>query len=301
MSAKASSVLMIRPVCFSFNTQTASSNFFQVNESAIDANAIQAKALAEFDAMVILLRDANINVIVVEDSALPQTPDSIFPNNWISFHDKHTLVLYPMMAENRRLERRLDIVNSFTKSYKTIIDITHFEKENRFLEGTGSLVMDYKNRIIYACASPRTNKIVLDELAQKLNMPSIFFEAYDANNQLIYHTNVMLAIGDRFIVLCDLAIKNGLERKVVCDSFQKNNLELILITLEQMNAFAGNCYQLFDKSGNSHILMSEQAYLSLTKYQIERLSNYGKLLTPPLYTIEKYGGGSARCMIAEIR
>ena len=296
-----SSVLMIRPVRFGFNEQTAGSNSFQQKEGAISSEDIQQKAVQEFDAFAELLVRNGIDVVVFEDTLSPFTPDSIFPNNWISFHENNSIVLYPMLAENRRLERRLDIVNSLKQSDSVLINLSEYEKENKFLEGTGSIVFDYDNKIAYANSSPRTNKELLEKLCSQLNYTSIIFKAVDSNGADIYHTNVLMCVGDVFAVICEDCIPNKNELKSIIDSFKKSKKEIITIDYNQMNSFAGNMYQLFNVKGESFIVMSEQAYKSLKEGQIKQLEQYGTLLHSPLYTIEKHGGGSARCMIAEIK
>lgn len=301
MQNKTSKVLMIKPVQFGFNEQTATSNSFQENSNDLNSNQIQSKALNEFNAFVDLLKTKGIDVIVFEDTKLPPTPDSVFPNNWISFHENKTVVLYPMLAENRRLERRNDIIDFFKIENSNLIDLTNHEKQNHFLEGTGSIVFDYMNQIAYANCSPRTDKKLLEDLCEKLNYKIITFKAIDENGKDIYHTNVLMCIGKDFAVLCSDSIPNKEELKLVIKSLENTGHEIIEITYQQMNSFAGNMYQLFNSSGKSFIILSEQAYNSLNKEQLIKLEQYGELLHTPLYTIEKNGGGSARCMITDVR
>lgn len=301
MQNKTSKVLMIRPVQFGFNEQTASSNAFQLNSDDLTASEIQNKALSEFDAFVTLLKTKGIEVIVFEDKKSPVTPDSIFPNNWISFHENNKIVLYPMLAKNRRLERRSDIIDFFKKENSNLIDLTNQEKQNHFLEGTGSIVFDYVNQIAYANYSPRTDKKLLEELCKKLNYKVITFKAVDETGKDIYHTNVLMCIGKGLAVLCSECIPNKEELKHVIKSLENTGHEIIEITYQQMNSFAGNMYQLFNNEGKSFIVLSEQAYNSLNKKQLIKLEQFGELLHTPLYTIEKNGGGSARCMIADVR
>ena len=301
MQNKASKIFMLRPIQFGFNEQTADSNSFQVNPVTINSNEIQMKALNEFDDFASLLKSKGIKVIVFEDTKSPATPDSIFPNNWISFHENNTIVLYPMLAENRRLERRNDIIDFFKKENSPLIDFTNYEKQDQFLEGTGSIVFDYTNKIAYANYSPRTDTKLLEQLCEKLNYKSITLKAVDENGKDIYHTNVFMCIGKGFAVLCSECIPNKEELKQVTQSLENTEHEIIQITYHQMNSFAGNMYQLFNNEGKSFIVLSEQAYLSLNKEQIKKLEQYGELLYTPLDTIEKNGGGSARCMIADVR
>lgn len=301
MQNKTSKVLMIRPVQFGFNEQTATSNSFQENSNDLNSNQIQSKALNEFNAFADLLKTKGIEVIVFEDTKLPPTPDSVFPNNWISFHENKTVVLYPMLAENRRHERRNDIIDFFKKENSNLIDLTNHEKQNHFLEGTGSIVFDYVNQIAYANCSPRTDKKLLEQLCEKLNYKTITFKAIDENGNDIYHTNVLMCIGKDFAVLCSDSIPNKEELKQIIKSLENTGHKIIEITYQQMNSFAGNMYQLFNNEGKSFIILSEQAYNSLNKEQLIKLEQYGELLHTPLYTIEKNGGGSARCMIADVR
>ncbi|MDQ3045972.1 MAG: arginine deiminase-related protein [Bacteroidota bacterium] len=289
---------MVRPLRFGFNSQTAESNSFQNKEGMNESSAIQESALKEFDAMVELLRANNIEVTVFDDIS-SDTPDSIFPNNWISFHQE-AVVLYPMMAENRRTERRNDIIESLNRSKKTI-DLSIQESEQIYLEGTGSIVFDYENRIAYANISPRTNKILLEDLCRQLNYTAITFKAVDQQGADIYHTNVLMCIGSTFCVICPDCMPDKTERTHILESLEKNGHEIIPITYAQLNSFAGNMYQLLNSKGESCIVMSKQAFNSLNSDQLTALKKHGILLTPELFTIEKFGGGSARCMMADVR
>lgn len=299
MTKKASTVLMIRPVRFGFNEQTAETNSFQQNEQASNFGTIQKDALEEFDAFANKLKANGINVLIFDDTDSPHTPDSIFPNNWISFHNNR-IVLYPMLAVNRRNERRNDIIDFFNKDDLSLIDLSKKELENRFLEGTGSIVFDSENKIAYANISPRTNEALLKELCDHLGYKAVTFKATDNNNSDIYHTNVLMCLGKDFVVLCEECITDNKDKTNLLLSLRETNHEIININRDQMNSFAGNMYQLFNDKGESLIIMSEQAYRALEQDQINKLNKYGKLLYSPLYTIEKYGGGSARCMIADV-
>ena len=299
MKGHPSKILMIRPVKFDYNEQTANSNSFQQKEKE-DPKKIQEEAQKEFETFIKKLQAAGIEVIEFFDTSEPHTPDSVFPNNWISFHSNH-IILYPMMAENRRKERRQDIVDYFSDQTTSILDISKEEVNGFYLEGTGSIVFDYENRIAYASLSPRTNEQLLTELCNWLNYKEIPFRAVDQDGVPIYHTNVLMSIGKGFAVLCKECITDKEDLETVMNQLKENKHTIIEITIDQMNAFAGNMYQLFNKDGKSFIIMSEQAYLSLDPAQIEALEKFGSIIQTPLYTIEKYGGGSARCMIAEIR
>lgn len=299
MKGNASRIFMVRPVMFGFNEQTAGSNSFQ-NKAEKLPEEIQQEALKEFDHFTEKLKAAGINVTVFEDTTTPHTPDSIFPNNWISFNGD-AIVLYPMLAPNRRLEKRKDIIEYFKHPTSYLMDLSENEKENAFLEGTGSIVFDYENKLAFANISPRTSKTLLAELCNWLNYEPVTFRAVDASGKDIYHTNVLMCIGQGFAVLCNECIPDRNELKKLIKTIESTGREIIAINYEQMNSFAGNMYQLFNASGESFIVMSEQAYRSLKKEQVEQLEKYGTLLYAPLYTIEKYGGGSARCMMAEVK
>lgn len=292
---------MIRPVAFGYNAETASSNSFQQSQAKEEATSIQTKALQEFDSFVEKLNASGVRIIVKDDTIAPHTPDSIFPNNWISFHETNSIILYPMLATNRRMERRMDIVESLKNSTTNVIDLSEYEQKELFLEGTGSIVFDYTNKIAYANISPRTNKELLDKVCELIGYRVVSFKAVDTKGQDIYHTNVLMCIGNTFAILSEDCIPNSDEKKRVVESLKKTGHEIISISMEQINSFAGNMYQAFNENGDSIIIMSEQAYSSLSQDQIKTVSSHGKILHTPLYTIERYGGGSARCMIADIR
>lgn len=290
---------MIRPVHFTYNAETAVNNSFQVAGKAVDA---QEKALNEFDAFVEKLRSNDIDVTVVDDTPDPHTPDSIFPNNWISFHNNGTIILYPMYAANRRAERKQHVLDSINKKFVTsnTIDLTNYEAQDVFLEGTGSMVLDRDNKIAYACLSPRTNKKVLEDFCSKMNYTACTFTATDDNGGEIYHTNVMMCVADKYVVICLDSIKNITEQKHVIETIQSSNKKIITIITAQMNQFAGNMLQLQNKNGEKILVMSAQAHASLTTEQINELKTFNKIVYADLTSIETNGGGSARCMIAEV-
>jgi hypothetical protein len=295
-------ILMIRPVQFAFNKQTALSNTFQNNTQEQEDDLVQERALQEFDAMSKTLQNKGVNVIIVNDTPEPHTPDSIFPNNWLSFHADGSVFLYPMQAENRRLERRLDILQIIENEGFTISatnDLTHYENEDRFLEGTGSMILDRENKLVYACLSPRTELTVLEDFAEQAGFETITFDAF-ANQKAIYHTNVMMSLGEQYAVICLAAIPDQTQKTEVVNSLLKTGKEIIAISVEQMNRFAGNMLQVRTITGELLVIMSDQAYQSLTEIQIETLSKHGELVHPDLTTIETNGGGSARCMLAEV-
>lgn len=290
---------MIRPVQFTYNEQTAVNNAFQV---AGAQQNVQQKALEEFDRFVAVLRSNGVTVTVIEDTPEPHTPDSIFPNNWVSFHAGGTMVLYPMFAPNRRLERKEAVIHQLKQELGTsqLIDLSYFEAEQRFLEGTGSMVLDRDFQVAYACLSPRTDKKVLEEFARRLQYEPVLFHATDQHNRPIYHTNVMMCVADEYVVICLDAIRDAAERSDVIATINGTEKEAIIISLEQMNHFAGNMLQVQDKNGEPLLVMSTQAYQSLTPAQIKTLENYNRIIHSDITTIETNGGGSARCMMAEI-
>lgn len=294
-----SHILMIRPVHFGFNAQTAVNNAFQV---AGQDNEAQEKALQEFDALVNILRNNDVDVLVVNDTPEPHTPDSIFPNNWISFHENGTVCLYPMFAENRRQERKSSVLQQVKEHFSIhqTIDLTHYEKEHLFLEGTGSMVLDRDNKIAYACLSQRTDEKVLADFCEHMGYESVIFDAADAKGQPIYHTNVLMCVADKYVVICLDCIPSEFERAIVKDAIAHSGKELIAISMEQLGNFAGNMLQVQNKKGELILVMSARAWKSLTPVQQHKLNTYNTVIYAPLTTIENNGGGSARCMMAEI-
>lgn len=302
-SQATSRILMIRPVSFAFNEQTAGTNAFQnIKMAAQTKDIAQEDALREFDEMVRHLRALGVDVIVYEDTPEPFTPDSIFPNNWVSFHASGTVVLYPMQAENRRLERRRDIIDDLSERFHVakIVDLTHFEEEGKYLEGTGSMVLDRMNRVAFTCLSPRTHEDVLAEFSRQTGYRIVSFHAYDAGDMPVYHTNVVMCMGDTFAVVCLQAIKDLDERLMVRQELEKLGKNIIEISLEQMASFAGNMLLITNKKGQKMLVMSTQAYNSLTPRQLDILDDFATLLHFDLSMIEGNGGGSARCMMAEV-
>jgi hypothetical protein len=302
-SQATSHILMIRPVRFGFNEETAATNAFQdIKHAAQTRDVAQEDALREFDEMVRQLRAAGVDVIVIEDTREPYTPDSIFPNNWVSFHNNGTVILYPMQAENRRLERRRDILDQLEERFyiNRLVDLSAFEGEGKFLEGTGSMVLDRKFKVAYACLSPRTSEETLDAFALQMNYEIVKFSAVDAAGKAIYHTNVLMCIGDLFAVVCLAAIPDPDERLMVRSTLEMSGRQLIEITREQMTHFAGNMLEVKTKKRGKLIVMSTRAYESLTHRQIDALDDFGTILHFDLSMIESNGGGSARCMMAEV-
>lgn len=298
-------VLMVRPVCFAGNEQTATSNSFQNLgfQNPGPATDVQARAAEEFDGLARALNDAGVRTQVFDDTLEPRKPDSIFPNNWVSFHADGTAVIYPMLAPNRRLERRMDILQTLSQRGFRIartIDLTAHEQQQRYLEGTGSLALDRMHRIAYACVSPRTDLDVLGDFSQQLDYELVTFEAFDTAGAPIYHTNVLMCVGTRFAVICAAAIAAH-ERAAVLDRLRTTGRVVVEIGMAQMYAFAGNMLELRSGADELLIALSASAYSALTVEQRASLSELsGPLIWAPIPTIERLGGGSVRCMLAEI-
>lgn len=291
-------LLLIRPVNFGFNAETAVNNSFQVNSTG----NVQQKALIEFDGLVSLLAENKVSLTVIADTEIPHTPDSIFPNNWISFHEDGTVIIYPMFAANRRLEKKPHILDKLKEIFHitAVKDLSRYETENLFLEGTGSMVLDRENRIAYASLSPRTDKHILDEFCSMAGYTPCSFTSMDNSGNPIYHTNVMMCVAANFAVICLEAIRDEQERLMVSGSLTGSGKEIIGISLQQMNAFAGNMLQVRNSEGELLLVMSSQAFGSLNKTQVSKLEKFSRIIHTPLDTIESCGGGSARCMMAEI-
>lgn len=296
-------LLMIRPRHFGYNEETAHDNAFQMQDNSLNPFDIQQNALKEFDNFVALLRAAGVYVTVIEDSEAPRKTDAVFPNNWISTHGDGTLITYPMYAPSRRTERRTAILEQLKETFlvQNKITLEHHEDEQRYLESTGSMILDRTNKMVYACHSSRTDEKVLDEFCQKMSYRKILFHAVDEHGMPIYHTNVMMALGIDFVIICIEAIRDAAEKKRVITQFEQTGKTIFSITFAQMAAFAGNMLQIQNKQGDSFLVMSQRAYESLdATTHITKLHRHTSILYSPLGTIEKYGGGSARCMMAEI-
>jgi len=306
MNQTTNSILMIRPVAFRMNEQTAVNNYYQKVIDGLLPATVNAKAQQEFDAFVAKLKAVGVDVIVVEDTLNPDTPDSIFPNNWISFHENGDIALFPMFAENRRLERReeiLDILEEKGFVIDNIMDYTSAEEDNFFLEGTGSILLDRENGKAYCALSPRADEELFIEFCEDFDLNPIIFEAFQTVNgerKLIYHTNVMMCIGETYAVICADSIDDKKERKMVIDSLKGDDKEVIYIKEDQVNNFAGNMLEVKGANDRRYLVMSATAYKSLTKKQIAQLEEHVTILSSNLDTIEACGGGSARCMMAEI-
>jgi len=296
---------MIRPLKFRYNEETAANNYYQRILEGITPETLQERALEEFERFTNILTQDDINVHVVSDSPDPETPDSVFPNNWVSFHNNGKVGLYPMYAESRRYERRNDIISMLSENFivEEVIDLSRYEKRGQYLEGTGSMVLDHENRIAYAALSERTHQTVLNEFCDIFNYkPVVFIANQTVNGERlpIYHTNVMMCLGDTFAVVCLDAIDDLDERNNIINTLERTRKEIVSISEDQVKTFAGNMLQVGDPSGNRFLVMSTAAFNSLDENQVSVLEKYNKLIHSPLDTIEACGGGSARCMMAEI-
>ena len=306
MKQVTNSVLMIRPVAFRMNEQTRENNHFQKELKGMLPAAINAKAQQEFDALVIQLKEVGVDVTVVEDTLETDTPDSIFPNNWVSFHENADVVLYPMFAKNRRDERREDIFDVLEEKgfvIENIIDFTSAEEDGLYLEGTGSLVLDRASAKAYCALSPRADEELFIEFCEDFDCAPVIFEAFhtvDGKKELVYHTNVMMSIGEHFAIICSDMIEDKKERKMVLENLKTDGKELILISEKQVANFAGNVLELSGTDDKRFIVMSTAAFESLNSGQRAQLEKQGAILSANLQTIETCGGGSARCMMAEI-
>lgn len=299
------SIFMVRPVQFHRNDQTAVNNYFQKDPDGITENEIQTRALEEFDLFVNKLRLNGVHVEVFEDTTSSETPDSIFPNNWLTMHDDGVILTYPMFAENRRKERRQDIIDHLSNHFfvHKVRSFADWESKSKFLEGTGSLILDRPNRIVYAAISDRTSLEVLKDFCDSLGYTPVEFNALqtvEGERLPIYHTNVMMSIGENFAVVCLDCIDDPVERSKVDFNLKKTGKEVIEISEEQVNNFGGNILQVRNANGKPIVVMSEAAYKSFSAKQLKQLQKHGSILYSPIPTIEKFGGGGVRCMMAEI-
>lgn len=296
-------LLMIEPVAFGYNAQTAKNNYFQINSENAET---QTKALAEYTAFVEKLRAKGINVISIKDTIEPHTPDSIFPNNWVSFGRDGRVVLYPMFAQNRRDERRLDIIEQVKKQgfeVKEIVDFTSSENEDKFLEGTGSMIFDHENKIAYGSVSLRLDEALFREYCGQFGFTPVVFHSFQTaggERLPIYHTNVMMCVADKFVIICLTCIDDENERKNVINAIQNSGKEIVEISETQMQNFAGNMLQVQNNEGKKFLVMSQSAYQALTPEQVAQIEKHCEIIYADLTTIETNGGGSARCMLAEV-
>lgn len=295
------SIFMVRPEHFGYNPETAESNAFQADDKPADVLETKQLAIAQFDGFVDKLRSVGINVLVFHSPEHLKLPDAVFPNNWVTFHEDGSVWLYPMLAKNRRLERRMDLIDEIGKQFliKEVIDLSPAELNNQILEGSGSIVFDHINLVAYANASARTNRLLFDQVCRTLGYQGVYFYATDEKGVDIFHTNVMMMIGEGYCVICLSSIPMS-QRNLVLESLRRTGLEIVEITLEQMSMFAGNMIQLQDNEGKKFLVMSETAYNSLDDQQLKTLTSYNDILYADVSIIEEIGGGSARCMIAGI-
>ncbi len=306
MSQTTNTILMVRPAGFRMNEQTAVNNYYQQKIDDLTPETVNVKAQREFDGLVEKLKEVGVNVIVFQDTEESDTPDAVFPNNWISFHENGTIALYPMFAENRRRERReviLDIIEENGFEINDIVDYTSAEDEGIFLEGTGSLVLDRVNRKAYCALSPRADEDLFIEFCEDFEYTPVIFTAYqtvEGKRKSIYHTNVMMSIGDDFAIICLNSIDDKKERKNVAQHLKDNGKEIITITQEQLAGFAGNMLKVQGTDKKKYLVMSTSAYNMLTEKQLQSISKYSEIIHSPLDTLETCGGGSARCMMAEV-
>lgn len=301
MKQTPSSIFMVRPEHFGFNPQTASSNSFQADEIVDSNTEIRKNAVAQFDAFVENLRSHGVNVYVFHSPKHKKLPDAVFPNNWVTFHHDGRVILYPMLAENRRLERRLDVIDEIGETFAIteVVDLSVEEVNNLILEGSGSIVFDHIHMIAYANESPRTSKLLFDRICKLLGYEGVFFKATDADGIDIFHTNVMMMIGEGYSVICTESIEKS-QQAFVLNKLKNSGLQIIEITRKQMNDFAGNMIQLQNKRGEKFLVMSDTAFSSLSDDQKATLLQYNDIIHSDVSIIEHVGGGSARCMIAGI-
>ena len=298
---------MVKPYGFDYNTETAEDNHFQRGGTALSSSEITRQALLEFQGLVSQLKAHGIEVIVFDNLITKETPDAVFPNNWFSTHMDGTVYLYPMFANNRRKERRQEVLDLLTQehgfSIDRIMDWSKHEDLGLFLEGTGSMILDRPNKIIYAALSERTSAELLKQYAQEIDYELVAFSSYHNAEQkevLIYHTNVMLCVAQDYCVVCLECITDLKERKAVMDSLKKTNKAIVELSLDQIDHFAGNMLEAHNAANESFLIMSSRAYHSLKSEQIAQIEQHSNIIHSPLTTIENYGGGSARCMLAEI-
>lgn len=294
-------IMMVRPKHFGYDPQTAGSNAFQVIEGADRGTLIEEKAISEFNGAVEKLRSKGIEVTIIEDTDSPVKPNAVFPNNWVSFHNDR-VILYPMLAQSRRAERRVDIIERFNlvgHRFEQIVDLSGEEENGLALESTGSIIFDYANEMAYACLSPRTDEGLFKEVCELLNYEPVIFHSRDERGQLIYHTNVMMCIAAQYAVICLESI-DAEEREAVAGALEKTGHQLVDITMEQVHQFAGNMFEVEGTGGQSYLVMSKAAFDSLREDQIEQINQYSEIIAIPIPTIEKYGGGSIRCMMCRV-
>lgn len=294
--------MMVRPAHFGYNVETAENNAFQINDKSLNPTEIEQKAIAEFDTFVKKLRAVGVNVIVFQDTDKPIKSDAVFPNNWISFHRNGNVITYPIFSPIRRQERRFELIESLSETFEVAhhIQLESWENVGQYLEGTGSMVVDREHQIAYGCLSIRTDQILFDEFCSVMECEQVTFHSFDKDGLEVYHTNVMMAMGDKFVVICMESVPIKADKERLLATFKKTNKTIIEISLDQMYAFAGNMLQVKNTNGDTFLVMSSQAFNSLNEAQIQKINQFTQILHSDLTTIETYGGGSARCMMAEV-
>jgi len=306
MQQTTNTIVMVRPASFRMNEQTAVNNYYQQKLSGMLPASINAKAQEEFDAFVHKLQSVGVEVVVIEDTKEPDTPDALFPNNWISFHENGDVAIYPMFAENRRLERREDVLEMLEEKgfvIENVIDYSEAEEEEIFLEGTGSMILDRQHRKAYCALSPRADEELFIEFCEDFEYTPVLFEAnqaVDGKREAIYHTNVMMCVAETFAVVCLDSIDDKKEKKNLLKHLKSDGKEVIAISEQQVTRFAGNMLQVIGNNDERYLIMSTSAYESLTNQQLKSLEKHTKIVHSSLQTIETCGGGSARCMMAEV-
>ncbi|WP_028890770.1 citrulline utilization hydrolase CtlX [Tenacibaculum sp. 47A_GOM-205m] len=306
MQQTTNTIVMVRPASFRMNEQTAVNNYYQQKLSGMLPASINAKAQEEFDAFVHKLQSVGVEVVVIEDTKEPDTPDALFPNNWISFHENGDVAIYPMFAENRRLERREDVLEVLEEKgfvIENVVDYSEAEEEGIFLEGTGSMILDRYNRKAYCALSPRADEELFIEFCEDFEFTPVLFEAnqtVDGQREAIYHTNVMMCVAETFAVVCLDSIDDKKEKKNLLKHLKSDGKEVIAISEQQVTRFAGNMLQVRGNNDERYLIMSTSAYESLTNQQLKSLEKHTKIVHSSLQTIETCGGGSARCMMAEV-
>ncbi|WP_222617409.1 citrulline utilization hydrolase CtlX [Flavobacterium muglaense] len=302
LNQSTTSILMVRPANFSVNIQTSETNYFQKELKDLNPEQIKSKALKEFDDMAATLKSKGVDVNVINDTQQPVKPDAVFPNNWVSFHPDGKVILYPMLTPNRLAEIRTDVIDSLKTKFE-ISETIDFSKEHynkKYLEGTGSIIFDHVNKVAYACLSPRTDKDLFVKVSNYLGYKPVYFHSFDQDNKAIYHTNVMMCIGSQFAVVCLSSITDTNEKQQLVNSLTQSGHQIVDITFEQLNHFAGNMLELKTKDHKTIVAMSQSAYNSLNPNQKKNLEQYSELVPLSINTIETIGGGSVRCMIAEV-
>ena len=295
-------IFMVRPVAFGYNPLAAESNAFMKDDTDVSSRKLADQAEGEFDNMVEVLRSQGVNVHVFEDRLEPHTPDSIFPNNWVSFHGNGRVILYPMETLNRRPERRMDIVEALLSKDQEakVVDLSPFENDGKYLEGTGSMILDRVNQIAYACVSPRTDPELFARFCMELDVEGFLFHSVGREGIPVYHTNVMMALGTTVAIVCLDSIKDPDERQALITRLLETDHEIVEIDMIQMNEFAGNMLEVRNSEGDAFMVMSQRAHDSLRPEQLAAITTHAKPLPIPIDVIETYGGGSVRCMIAEV-